>query len=104
MITKCPDCQMTFADNAMMRHNCREKEDLIEKIADFMHMQWSHWQKYVHSKMTDLEKNGVDYMGITYDDYLRWERQMETPYSQLSEKEKDSDREFARKLIELLDL
>ena len=32
----------------------------------------------------------------------RWRRQMNTPYAELSEKEKDSDREWAKKLIDLL--
>ena len=103
MITKCPNCQMTFADNAMMRHNCRRKEDLVDTIADFMHMQWSHWQKHVHSQM--IKENVGEkwyYMTLSEEQHKYWERQMNTPYSELTEKEKDSDREWAIKLLELL--
>lgn len=80
-------------------------EDLIEKIADFMHDQWSHWEKYKWSLKTDYSDNNNE-ITIYWKslDYERWRRQMNTPYSELSEKEKDSDREWARKLIELLDL
>lgn len=84
-------------------------EDLVETIADFMHGQWSHWMKYLYSR---LEYNMIPNvpattefpMKIRWYEYDRWQRQMNTPYAELSEKEKDSDREFARKLIELLDL
>jgi len=33
----------------------------------------------------------------------RWHRQIETPYADLSEKEKDSDREWADKVLAELD-
>jgi L-rhamnose mutarotase len=33
----------------------------------------------------------------------RWVRQMETPYKDLSPKEKDSDREWAQKVLDLLE-
>lgn len=119
MITKCPNCQMTFADNAMMRHNCRGKEDLVEKIADFMHDQWSHWMKYqILTKNTTMYRSAghsnvdsdpyyasdgdeFEVSVIETEDLKRWKRQMNTPYSELSEKEKDSDREWAKKILKL---
>lgn len=89
--------------------------ELIEKVADFMHDQWSHWMKYLYSKLTvsdeinwkslgDRTMNDMYASRRTIDqfDHEHWKRQMETPYAELSEKEKDSDREWAMKLIKLL--
>lgn len=87
----------------------RKAEVLIEKVADFMHDQWSRWMKYQQSKeyhgmfAPDVDGVAVHYSGFKDEDKKRWHRQMETPYDELSEKEKDSDREWARKLIKLLE-
>ena len=94
-------------------------DDLIEKLADFFHMNWSHWMKYQFSKTTPMYRsaghNSVDtepYYATDGDDFKvalieiedtkRWKRQMNTPYSELTEKEKDSDREWAIKLLKLI--
>lgn len=61
---------------------------LVEKIAPFEHEQWAHWTKYMLDNLTD--KNIV-----------RWRKQIETKYEDLSEEEKESDRVWARKLLEL---
>lgn len=83
-------------------------EELIEKLADFFHINWSHWMMYLYSKLEDDWDPTKHTKDVTYvlpvESHDRWLRQMNTPYSELTEKEKDSDREFARKLIELLDL
>lgn len=52
---------------------------MIEKLADLEHQQWAHWTKYM------LDSGQID-----------------TPYSALSEKEKDSDREWACKAYEVV--
>lgn len=76
-------------------------EELVEKVADFMHDQWSHWMKYIFSlAKTDEELTVNTKVYHNTEDWLRWVKQMETPYSELSEKEKGSDREWARKLIQ----
>jgi len=82
-------------------------DDLTELIADFMHDQWSHWMKYQFSQMENTyhhETKNQTGMFLSFDSVIRWMRQMNTPYAELSEKEKDSDREWADKLIELLKL
>ena len=84
-----------------------ENNDLLEKVADFIHDQWSHWMKYIfiegfykdHTVIDEYLQNPIK---LIITNWERWKRQMNTPYSELSEKEKDSDREWARKLIELL--
>jgi hypothetical protein len=62
---------------------------LRERIAELEHKQWSHWTKYI------LEN--IDLENIT-----RWKLQTETPYDQLSEDEKDNDRVWADKVLEVL--
>ena len=72
---------------------------ILEVLAENEHKRWSHWQKYLHSKLTNL--NGTLVMSPKYLRHL--ERQINTPYSELSEMEKESDREEARKLLHDLD-
>jgi hypothetical protein len=60
--------------------------ELEEEIANLEHVQWSHWTKYMLDNLTP-------------ENIERWRRQIDTPYSELSEKEKDSDREWARKVM-----
>jgi hypothetical protein len=65
-------------------------EKLIEKLAALEHDQWAHWTKYMLANLTD-------------ENIARWKEQIATPYSELSEKEKDSDREWARKVLDILE-
>jgi small nuclear ribonucleoprotein (snRNP)-like protein len=61
----------------------------IEKLAALEHEQWAHWTRYL---ITHFDKDNV----------WRWLQQCATPYEELSEKEKESDREWAKKVIDLL--
>ena len=40
---------------------------------------------------------------LTPENIERWRRQIETPYSELSEKEKESDRGWARKALAVVE-
>ena len=62
---------------------------LREELADLEHQQWSHWTKYMLNNLTS-------------ENIKRWERQIETSYNQLSEKEKESDRKWANKVLVLM--
>ena len=63
-------------------------DNLIEKLAALEHEQWAHWTRYMLDNLTP-------------ENVQRWRRQIETPYKDLSEKEKESDRVWARKVMEL---
>jgi len=82
-----------------------EKEQL-EKLASIQHDIWAHWQKYLHSKLkySEYEKDGKTYACYILDagDYDHWEKQIDTPYSELSEKEKESDRDQVMKYLHLI--
>lgn len=64
------------------------REKLIEDLASLEHKQWSHWTKYMLDNLTP-------------ENIERWKRQIKTDYKDLSEKEKDSDREWANKVLDV---
>lgn len=72
------------------------EEELIEKLADIEHTRWSKWQEYVFSKMKREVINDIEYHYLPNEFYQRWARQIDTPYTELSEAEKESDRKEAR--------
>ena len=75
------------------------KEGVREQLADLCHEQWAGWMKYLFSKSI----HGSDGSVVIPPELVeRWRRQMETPYSQLSEPEQNSDRNEADKFIALL--
>ena len=61
----------------------------LEKLAEQEHIQWVHWTAYMFENLTP-------------ENIKRWKRQIETDYKDLSEKEKDSDRVWARKAIQIM--
>ena len=65
-----------------------ESDDLLEQLSALEHEQWAHWTKYM------LES-------LTADNIARWKEQIETSYENLSDKEKESDREWARKVLKI---
>jgi hypothetical protein len=72
------------------------KSELFEQCAGIEHQRWADWQKYYHSKCFDLKGIGGEPTGdmiIPKDIYDRAERQLNTKYCDLTEREKNSDRE-----------
>lgn len=78
-----------------------EREAFVEAGADLEHSRWARWQKYMHSKILPSAYDGIMEIGTELID--RWERQIKTPYSELSEKEKESDRKEVRQYLPLLE-
>ena len=75
------------------------EEEVVEKGAEMEHDRWSGWQKHMFSKGT-VDENGVFHLPKEFVD--RWFRQIDTPYSELSESEKESDRKETRNYIPLV--
>lgn len=71
-------------------------ESALEELAHIEHERWSHWQRYMHSKCTKAPDGSLV---IPPDLVEKWEKQISTSYYDLSEKEKDSDREQVRKYL-----
>lgn len=75
----------------------------IERLADVEHESWSKWTTYMLDKLAqDISAHmGLDAQSQfdSLPSVLRWRRQIATPYSELSDKEKESDREVAREKL-----
>jgi Spy/CpxP family protein refolding chaperone len=63
--------------------------DIIERLAAHEHEQWAHWTRYMLDNLTE-------------ENVARWRQQIEMDYQDLSESEKESDRQWARKAIEVV--
>ena len=74
--------------------------ELLEDLASIEHERWSHWQSYMHSKCVPQGDSGA--LLIPAELVKQWEKQIATPYSKLSEEEKESDREQVRKYLPLI--
>lgn len=70
-----------------------------DEVANFAHEQWSGWMQYLFSKGT-LNEDGTWTMPAWAVE--RWTRQTITPYADLPEQEKETDRKEADKFIELV--
>jgi hypothetical protein len=73
-------------------------DDLRERLADLCHSQWSNWMKYLFTKG---EFNDDGSFTIDFESVLRWLRQSEMPYRDLSESEQESDRKEADKFLKV---
>lgn len=76
--------------------------EFVEKGADLEHARWSKWQDYVFSKCEMKVIDDKAYMCLPNEFYQRWARQIDTPYSELSEAEKESDRKEVRQYLPLI--
>lgn len=74
-------------------------EAALEALAALEHERWSHWQAHLHAH---ARRHPDGSLTLPTDLVLRWERQIATPYSGLSEAEKESDREQVRRTWPLL--
>ena len=72
---------------------------LREKLAAAQHEIWINWMEYLFS-VSISDPDGT--CTIPADKVARWVRQMNTPYSELTEDEKDSDREQADKILSVI--
>lgn len=75
--------------------------DLREQLAALAHDQWSGWMQYLFQLATTHSDQTVV---IQPEHVLRWKRQMNMSYAELSEAEKNSDREEADRVLALIGL
>jgi len=61
----------------------------LEDVAALEHEQWAHWTRYMLDNLTP-------------ENVKRWRRQIDTPYAELSDAEKMSDRVWALRVINLV--
>ena len=74
--------------------------DEREALARYSHEAWSGWMEYMFTKGRFEESNEYALAWIMPSWAVdRWQRQMNTPYDELPEEEKESDRKEADKIL-----
>ena len=74
-----------------------KKKELLEKLADIEHKRWADWQSWCHTVLREhcpsekLEKV-----------LERWDKQIATNYNDLSEEDKEKDREQVMRYWDLI--
>lgn len=81
----------------MAEHNIQTKLDqIIDELASIEHERWAHWQKYVH----DLaQRNSDGSVTIPSDFVTKWERKITANFTDLTDSEKESDRDQVRRYL-----
>jgi hypothetical protein len=70
--------------------------ELLEKLAAIEHERWAHWQQYMHDQCQRADDGSLI---IPAELAQRWQTQIDTPYEDLTETEKDGDREQVRRYL-----
>ena len=68
---------------------------LLERLAEQAHDSWAGWTRWMLEKWSTTHASGETFVD-------RWTRQCATRYADLSEAEKESDREEARQYLALI--
>lgn len=74
----------------MARHDETQYDELRERLAAAEHERWARWQRWMHDQCPSSPVTGDRIIPAHL--VARWERQIATPYAELSESEKFSDR------------
>jgi hypothetical protein len=72
---------------------------LSEGLASIEHERWSHWQTYLHDKCV---RNPDGSLTIPKGYVDQWTAQASTPYNELSDKERQSDRDQVQRYLPLI--
>lgn len=73
--------------------------NLREELAELEHIQWSHWEKYRQERLYELSEINSISFDKHNEQITNWKRLRNTDYKDLTEKEKESDRNWADKVI-----
>ncbi|EKS71737.1 hypothetical protein [Caballeronia zhejiangensis] len=72
---------------------------IVEDLARIEHERWSHWQMYMHGKGSRQPDGSLL---LSHDLVEHWDRQIRTAYDDLTESEKEGDREQVRRYLPLI--
>lgn len=75
-------------------------DDIREELAAYAHEAWASWMRYLFANC-GAAQHGKVVIPALYADALR--RQMHTRYVELTESEKESDRQEADKMLAIID-
>lgn len=68
-------------------------EQLREKLAEIEHERWADWQRWMHTKFVEHSDGKGKFVCLPTEIFSAWQRQLETDYADLSDREKASDME-----------
>ena len=71
-------------------------EAIVEDLAAQEHARWAHWQRYMHEQG---EPSADGALILPAELVQRWESQIGRSYAELSDAEKESDREQVRRYL-----
>ncbi len=74
--------------------------ELIEALADKEHASWARWMDYLFSRCPFTEEGDAIIPRELVD---RWRKQVNTPYAELSEQEKQSDRDEVAHILPIIE-
>lgn len=74
-------------------------ETILERLAAVEHARWADWQRYMHSVAT---RQADGSLVLPAGRVRSWERQIAMPYSELSERERESDRREVRRYLPII--
>ncbi len=81
---------MARGDEASAAEEILYSEEVLEELAAIEHDRWAHWQDYLQN-LCEPQADGS--LRIPSHLVERWTRLIETPYSDLTDEERESDRE-----------
>ena len=80
----------------------QSEDALRERLAALAHEQWSGWMNYMFQQTAPMLQAGRRCEVVPPDLVERWKRQRDTPYAELPENEKESDRIEADKVLKII--
>ena len=75
-------------------------DERLEALAALEQKQWAHWTRHMLGVIHPYLDHFSEDEGPVGEAIERWQRQIETPYADLPEDEKEFDREWAKTFIE----
>ena len=78
----------------------------VEEVAELAHNVWARWMRYMfdqgHFDSVNHPGMKMNALVCPVEVWERWKRQMNASYSDLSEREKDSDRRIAAEYLDCI--
>lgn len=78
----------------------QDKAALLEDLAAIEHERWAHWQRFMHEQ-GQRQPDGS--LVLPAELVAKWDRLIDTPYANLTDKEQESDREQVRRYLPIID-
>jgi len=76
-----------------------QADAFVDRLAAVEHERWAHWQQYMHDQ---CRSTGDGSLVIPAELVARWSTQIATPFAELSDAERESDREQVRRYLPLI--